>query len=145
MSPENLRERIIEDNHSSSSYGLNTQNSNEGKGKVFSIRNKNKTKASKKDRTISRLGNDEISSSSSSEDEGLMGSVPESYFKSNLDINQHQHEIYVVDETGQFGGRQPHKDDYDPYELDSTESHIKYHERALFQSEWQKDELSSSV
>jgi hypothetical protein len=87
MSPENLRERIIEDNHSSSSYGLNTQNSNEGKVKVFSIRNKKKTKASKKDRIRSRLGNDEISSSSSSEDEGMMGSVPESYFKSNLDNN----------------------------------------------------------
>jgi len=68
MSPENLRERIIEDNESSSSYGLNSQNSNEGKVKIFSMRNKKKTKVPKKDRKQSRQGNDEIFSSSSDEE-----------------------------------------------------------------------------
>jgi hypothetical protein len=71
MSPENLRERIIEDNESSSSYGLNSQNSNEGKVKVFSMRNKKKSKAPKKDRKTRRHDNDDEISSSSSEDESV--------------------------------------------------------------------------
>jgi hypothetical protein len=68
MSPENLRERIIEDNESSSSYGLNSQNSNEGKAKIFSMSNKKKSKLPNKDRKQSRQGNDEIFSSSSDEE-----------------------------------------------------------------------------
>jgi hypothetical protein len=125
MSPENLRERIIEDNESASSYGLNSQISNEGKKKGFSIKNKKKSKVPKKDRKTRRQDNDEISSSSS-EDEAVKDSVPDSYFKSNLEINQNSHEIFVIEETGHFGGDNQQNEEYDPYDVDSSDSHIKY-------------------
>ena len=90
MSPENLRERIIEDNESSS-YELNSQNSTEGKLKLFSIKKKSKM-SPKKDKkkhdkmSYARFVKGEDSSSSSEDEIAATEYVPESYYKSNLDI-----------------------------------------------------------
>lgn len=53
--------------------------------------------------------------------------------------------MYLVEETGDFAGSNPQKEVYDPYEVDRKDSYIKYQNRALYHTEWQNDELTSSV
>ena len=53
--------------------------------------------------------------------------------------------MFVVEETGDFEGSYPQKEEFDPYDVDRKDSYIKYQNRVLYHSEWQNDELSSSV
>lgn len=111
------------------------------KKKGFSIRNKknNKKKGSK-----ATSGKGDVSSSSSDEEGGQpRETVPESYFKSNLEgsLNREE-ETMIAIETGNFVGRTSPQM-YDPYDQGRRGSFSNSNKNG--NQNWVEDELSSAT
>lgn len=111
--------------------------------KAFSIRKKERKNKKAARVTKKRQDADNEVSDSSSSDEGNHDEIPESYYKSNLNIDRKDSTAAtMIQVTGNFGAQRK-----DPYEIeasqDSEESSSSFHNKNR-QSSWMKEVIGTS-